>query len=81
MIEDVLEMGKGEDLDILHSLHLLLRVPSDDISQSLAISYGDYNDATLKVPSIPPIRICHALFCDYLLDKSVLEPFILMKRH
>ena len=73
VIEDILEMEKGEVLDILQGLHSLLKVPSDDIPPSLAISYGDDDsddDGTLKVPSIPPIRIRHASFRDYLLDKS-----------
>jgi hypothetical protein len=73
VIEDILEMEKGEVLDILQGLHSLVKVPSDDIPQSLAISYSDDDsddDGTLKVPSIPPIRIRHASFRDYLLDKS-----------
>ncbi|KAF8802253.1 hypothetical protein BYT27DRAFT_6773974 [Phlegmacium glaucopus] len=57
VIEEILEMEEGEVLVVLQGLHSLLEVSySDDRSQSSSSS--------------PSIRILHASFCDYLLDRN-----------
>jgi hypothetical protein len=69
VIEDVLETEKGEILDVLQSLHSLLEVPDDNILQPLAVSDSD-DDDQIRGLWPPGIRIRHALFRDYLLDKN-----------
>jgi NACHT domain len=64
VIEDILETEKGEILDVLQGLHSLLEVPDDNISQS-----DSDDDDQIRGP-LPRIRIRHASFRDYLLDKN-----------
>jgi hypothetical protein len=64
VIEDILETEKGEILDVLQGLHSLLEVPDHNILQS-----DSHDDDQIRGP-LPRIRIRHASFRDYLLDRN-----------